>query len=305
MLSLLAVVSPSLAADKATEAPSGPGVITATFKAEESIKRVWAIHRLKTSLGIKPVLYAGKVDGNKVSFENLPVPAQFDLRFETDSGIIEGWNWRVPASDYEEEQPLSTESRETILKKMTGSGISGFADTVTVLDLQGNIEYAAVLSLHVRQSTLATSWGDVSDETVWYVRRDAWENPEEHTWTVSQETPYYNLWRERIKKDKWGKQAIVFARHVGGIVLDAKTPKSDLGMIVLPKVGAGIRAVNPDGSAIPPIQIKPAVPAKKAEPAPAGEGKSDPKKSDGKDAGETTKKAADVKTPDKQVQGKE
>ena len=59
---------------------------------------------------------------------------------------------------------------------------------------------------------------------------------------------------------------ITYARHLGGIQIkgdvDPKTGRcvADLGTLLIPKPLPGVNAVNPDGSAIPKVRIKPAAP---------------------------------------------
>src|SRR5262249_45108282 len=72
------------------------GTITAQLKTSEPIVKAWAILRDKTPDG----LYAKPIDATvadgKFTATNLPVPGRYDLRFQTASGTVEGWDANLP-----------------------------------------------------------------------------------------------------------------------------------------------------------------------------------------------------------------
>jgi hypothetical protein len=232
------------------------GSIKAQVQADEPIRKVWAVQRDATAGGTYNKPFEGKLEGDRVTIENLPVPGRFDLRFETDSGTIEGWDASVPASSYEEEQPLSEESREILFKKMRSDNASGFADDSVVLDIQGNIENVALLLHQLRTTTYITGAGPVSDTWIWRVDRWQWELSGDTTWVPWQERPSYALVREKLKPTDWPAKRMVYARHLGGIALTAERPDIDRGIIRVPKPAGGVYAVEPDGTRIKPIVLK-------------------------------------------------
>ena len=203
-------------------------------------------------------MYADPVDGKLVDGKyvfQVPVPGRFDLAFETAGGRFEGWDTAVARSDYEEEQPLSDESKKIILAKMGSETVSGFPDEAWVLDIQGNIQHAATLLYGLRTSTWTESMGDNDRQWISRVDRWEWESPDDDTWTTYKETPYYALHRQRIAK---GAQInITYARALGGIVLTPEKPNIDAGILKLPKITPGIHAMNPDGTLTEPIKVKP------------------------------------------------
>ena len=233
------------------------GSITATVKNEEPIQHVFAILRDYTKTGVYSTPMPGHLDGNKIVIDGLPAPGRFDLEFDTDSGRVIGWDAHVPASDYEQEQPLSQESRKIVMEKMSTDNVVGFPDQAVVLDVQGNIQNAAVLMTTLRNRTFIESAGANNSTWIWRVDRWQWHFPNETTWTPVQDHPYYALARERLKPEAYQAKCVLFARHLGGIYLTKDRPDFDAGIILVPKPQPGIHAINPDGSAIEPIVIKP------------------------------------------------
>ena len=231
------------------------GSIRATVKADQPIRKVWAIQREQTSLGTMAKPFDGAVLNGKLFVENVP-PGRYDLKFQFDQGTVEGWDANVPASDYVEEQPLSDEARQTILKKMSTETASAFDDEVIVLDLQGNIQNAAVLLKRLRRRPFVSA-GYREGEWVWRADRWQWEDPEERNWVPNQETPWYALIRERLFPKDYEARRITYARHLGGIEITEETPEVDLGDILVPQPKSGIHAINPDGTETKTIQIKP------------------------------------------------
>ena len=249
-----------------TSANAFGGVIRATLDANEPIKRVWAIQRrvgtLTTSkgkkhdIGIYANVHEGKVVGRKIVIDNLPVPGLYDLKIETGrGGIIVGWDSNVPESDYVKEQPLSKEAKQNILKKLGAEDFSAFPDRMWVLDIQGNIQNAAVLVMKLRMRPFA-GVAYKPGQWIWRVDRWQWEDPDEHTWVPYQERPFYALVRERLFERQLRAKRICFARHLGGIRLREKRPIVDLGVVKIPRLFPGVFAVNADGSLIRPTVLK-------------------------------------------------
>ena len=232
------------------------GTIRATIDSAEPILEAWVIARQDTDIGVESKPRRIELDGNDLVIEDLPAPGRYDLRFRTASGIIEGWDDQVPESDYVEEQPLSAESKLTILKKMEKMARRGFADEVIVLDIQGNIQNAAVLVTKLRRRPFVGGTYQPG-EWVWRVERWQWEYPEEDTWVPYQERPYYALVRKRLYKPQYEALHTSYARHLGGIVLTADAPDVRMGVLKIPRLKPGTRAVNADGSPTTPISIKP------------------------------------------------
>jgi len=238
-------------------AHTSAGTIRATIDTEEPIASAWIILRRDTNIGVEHQPKPIKITDNELVIEGLEVPGRYDLRFKTASGcVIEGWDDKVPESDYVDEQPLSKESKLTILKKMAKTSKRGFADKVVVLDIQGNIQSAAVLVTRLRTRPFVGG-AYKQGEWVWRVERWQWEFPEEDTWTPYQERPYYALVRKRLYKKDYEALKTTYARHLGGILLTEEQPEVKMGVLKIPHLKPGVRALNPNGSATRPISIKP------------------------------------------------
>ena len=247
-------------------APSAhAGSIRATLQAAEPVTRVWAIERragqLTTSTGkVHDVgMYGhprqGEVKDGAIVIEDLPVPGQYDLKLETASGVVVGWDSIVPESDYVGDPPLEDESRKAILAKLADEQFSKFSDRMWVLDIQGNIQNAALLVMKLR--TRPFVGGDYQPgEWVWRVERWQWENPDEHTWVPYQERPFYALVRQRLDRNQYQAKRAAYARHLGGIRLTKEHDAVDLGAVTVPRVDAGVYAVDPGGARIQPIVLK-------------------------------------------------
>ena len=232
------------------------GTIRATIDSVEPVLEAWVIVRKDTEIGVESKPRPIKLEGNELVIDGLEAPGRYDLRFRTASGIIEGWDDQVSESDYVEEQPLDAASKLTILKKMEKMAKRGFADEVVVLDIQGNIQNAAVLVTRLRTRPFVGG-GYKPGEWVWRVERWQWEYPEEDTWVPYQERPYYALVRKRLYKQQYAALRTTYARHLGGIVLTEDEPEAKMGVLKIPRLKPGTRAVNADGAPTAPISIKP------------------------------------------------
>ncbi len=233
------------------------GEIRARLDSDEPVLKAWAVHRLQTDEGFVSRSLPARVEDEMLVADDLPVPGRFDLRFQVKSGFLEGWDATVPESDYVEEQPLSEASRATILSKMSASSFTAYWDRVVILDIQGNIQNAAVLRAVLRTRPFVGG-GYRPGEWTWRVERWQWEDPMEHTWTTHQDRPYYALVRRRMFERDHRALRTTYARHLGGIALTSRRPRADLGPIRLPRPMPGTHAVNPDGSRVAPVLIKPA-----------------------------------------------
>jgi hypothetical protein len=241
------------------------GAIRATVADEAGVVAVWAIERQHTPTGVYHQQHAGSLAGRQLTITNLPLPGRYDLRVDFTNGYVEGWDATVPKSDYAEEQPLTEEAIRAIAKKMTSDQVTGFGDEALVLDIQGNVQNAAVLLLQVRHRPFVGG-GYQPGEWIWRVDRWQWEDPDEHTWVPFQERPYYALVRERLYEKDYRGKCVVFARHLGGIVLDKHKSEVDLGALQLPRPAPGIHAADPDGRPTRPIKLKAGLPAQGAAP---------------------------------------
>ena len=255
-----------LLAASAMSAPARAGSIRATIEADEPVKRVWAIERRPGQLtaskgkvhdvGMYGHPRQGTVKDGEIVIENLPVPGQYDLKIETTSGaIVVGWDSTVPESDYVGDPPLEEASRKAILQKLADEQFSAFSDRMWVLDIQGNIQNAAVLVMKLR--TRPFVGGNYQPgEWVWRVERWQWEDPDEHTWVPFQERPFYALVRQRLYENQYRAMRAAYARHLGGIRLTQERDAVDLGTVKVPRVGAGVYAIDPGGSRIPRVVLK-------------------------------------------------
>ncbi len=134
-----------------TSLSASAGTIRATIDSAEPVVHAWVIQRKDTNIGVENKPRSIRLAGKVLVVEGLPVPGRYDLRFKTASGcVVEGWDGHVPESDYVEEQPLDNESKLTILKKMAKIEKRHFADKVMVLDIQGNIQNAAIIVTKLR-----------------------------------------------------------------------------------------------------------------------------------------------------------
>ncbi len=247
-------------------APILAGSIRAAVDTKEPIKRVWAIERrarkLTTSkqkvhdIGMYTHSHEGKVVGKKIVVEKLPLPGRYDLKLETKSGgIICGWDANVPESDYVGDPPLEEKAKQKIFKKLSAEDFSAFSDQMWVLDIQGNIQNAAVLVMKLRTRPFVGG-GYKPGEWVWRIERWQWEDPDEHTWVPYQKRPFYALIRERLYEKQLRAKRIIFARHLGGIILTGERRSVELGTVKIPRSIPGVLTVNPDGSGIRPVMLK-------------------------------------------------
>ena len=242
------------------------GTIRVRLAGEETVRRAWAIQRqarhIRSSdgkshdVGMYGEPHEGTVDGKMLVFADLPVPGRYDLKIETATGgAMAGWDASVPESYYVGDPPLEEASKKTILAKVADEQFSAFADRMWVLDVQGNLQHAALLVMKLRMRPFVGG-GYQPGEWVFRIDRYHWENPDEQTWVPYQERPFYALVRERIRQKAYEAKRVTFARHLGGIALTDKTPEADLGTVRVVIPASGVMAVNPDGSPVRPVVLK-------------------------------------------------
>jgi hypothetical protein len=221
---LLALALPAVAA------PS-TGTITARVERAGQLTRVTAIDR-KTDKQ-----YAGTIDRatGKITISGLPLGAAYDCILEAGAAKREGVNLRVPASDYEEEQPLTKEDIETI--KKTARSLNQFENEVEVLAVSGNIQHAAVVLNKKRTTDFINSQ---PGEMIWRLELWHFEKPDE-TWIKVQDELAVVLYRQRLQKADFARKALTLDPALGGIELTAKKPRVDLGKIAIPPREPGIR----------------------------------------------------------------
>ncbi len=232
------------------------GSIRAVVSAPEAIRKVTAIDRKQTNDGVVTRSYDGKLDGDKLVIDGLPDEGNFDLHFEMESGVVEGWDTIVPPSNDEPPSPMTSEHKRQVLEKLEGVYRAGFPHEVTVLDIRGNAQNAAILTTSLRRGGVVST-SVAANEWIWRVDRHQYENPEDHTWTPYQEHAQFAMERRRLDEPRYAKLAILYDGRLGGIRLDAKRPAADLGKIQLTKPRPGIHAVNADGSPTRETVIKP------------------------------------------------
>ncbi|MFW6059176.1 MAG: hypothetical protein ACODAQ_03290 [Phycisphaeraceae bacterium] len=247
-----------------TEARAGE--IRATLETEARIEKVWAVQRkaetITTSKGREKDIgmygrpRAGRVEGDAIVIDGLETQGRYDLRFETaDGAIVQGWDANVPESDYVGDPPLEDADRQRILEKQASDQFTAFADRVRVLDMRGNIQNAVLLVEKVRWRPFVGG-GYKKGEWVWRVERWQWENPDEQTWVPYQERPYYALVRQRTDEAGYRAKRVVYARHLGGVVLTSEQPKQDIGVVHVPAPTPGVHAVDEGGEPIETVTLK-------------------------------------------------
>ena len=259
MLTAAAVVSTlaGQAHPQASAASPKVGVIEGVLKTEQDIEQAWLVHRHDTTDGVKfDQIELELDDDGAFRAANLRTTGFYAVKLRTSKGTIIGWDATVPPSDYVEEQPLSEESIDTIGTKLAGRLAGEFSDEVKLLDIQGNVQNAAVLITKLRRRPFVG--GDYKPgEWVWRVERWQFEDPYEDSWAPWQERPYYTRVRRRLTQSEYEELAIVYARHLGGIALTAEQPVRKLGTLKIPMPVPGIHACEPDGSLIEPTWLKP------------------------------------------------
>ncbi len=225
MIGLLFAVASSLA-----WADGGPGSITGRVEAPGEVAAIAAIDRAtdkKYSATIEPA--------GRFVIGGLPAAGTFDVLVDYKDGArLEGVNFKVPRSDYEEEQPLAPEDVDTIKGQV--KHLNKFEDEVDILAVSGNIQHAAVLVNKLRTRPFVNS---KPGEVVWRCELWRFERPEE-TWVKVQDELFLVLYRQRIPNAEYQKKSITFDASLGGLA-PAQDATMDLGLIKRPNAQSGIR----------------------------------------------------------------
>lgn len=236
--------------------PAGAAEIRAAVQGEHVIRRVWAVQRSETDVGVyDTATIAGKAGDGVLVVEGITKPGRYDIRIETDRGDVWGWDASFPPDDYEEPQPLTEESKRIIFEKLASQFATGFDDHAVVLDIQGNSQHATAL-INQRRVRPFTGGGYKPGEQVWRVTRWEFECPED-TWVPRVGRPYAAMFRHRLSVGEYDGRRMVFSRALGGIRIAATEDVVDLGTIVLPSINQGVAAVHPDGTPTAPVTLKP------------------------------------------------
>ncbi len=253
-----AVLACCLCAFTAVPAGADEGVIEAAIEADFAIEKVYAIERRSTPTGVEMHRTEGAIENGRLRIGNLKPGVIYDLRFETEEGVIEGWDAEnLPESNFVGNPPLEEEGEEEILDKIRNTARRSFFDEVEALDIEGNIQNAAVLLRQVRTRPFVGG-GYRRGERIHRVDRQQWEDPERRTWQPHRELPWFAIERLRLMPEEFEKLSRVYARHLGGIKVPEDEPTVDRGRLVLPKPEGGVYAVDPQNRRIDPIRLKPA-----------------------------------------------
>ncbi len=215
----------------ATTRAGDTGSISGTLLKPEPGVKVTAIDRATDKK------YPGKVDEKtgRFTLDGLPLNTTFDCVVDAGAARLEGVNLKVPRSDYEEEQPMTKEDVEALIK--TAKALNKFENVVEVLAVRGNIQHAAVLLHKVRTEPFINS---KPGEVVWRAELWHFEKPDE-TWIKVQDELFLVYYRERLPKSDFDKKAVTFDPALGGITLSAKQPEADVGKVEMPPKEPGIR----------------------------------------------------------------
>jgi hypothetical protein len=215
------------------------GSIQGSVDSKGSLKAAIAIDR---SSGKK---YPGRVDAaaGTFSISGLPLVKTYDCILDGANGRLEGINLKVPASDYEEEQPLVDEDIETIKEKVLS--LNKFEEQIDILAIEGNIQHAAVLVNKLRTKAFYNS---LPGEVVWRAELWHFERPEE-TWVKVQDELFIVLYRERLQHSAYKKKSILFDPALGGLTPTAEQSEISLKNIQLPDGEPGIRLRGKEAAA--------------------------------------------------------
>ena len=210
---------------------AGPGRITGTVDRPGDVTAVHALDRA----GDKK--YPGRFDARtgKFAVDGLPNGVAYDLVIDAGPARLEGANLKVPRSDYEEEQPLTAEDVAAI--KKIARDLNKFENEVEVLAVAGNAQHAAAV-LNKRRTK--DFYDAKPGQIVWRLELWHFDKPEEH-WIKSQEELGLVYYRERIQQADYDKKAITLDPGLGGLTPTENRPVVELGRVVLPSKGPGVR----------------------------------------------------------------
>jgi len=206
------------------------GTIRGKVKDSKIVKSIRLVNR-KTKKS-----YPAKFNQQNGRFEaaGLPLKSIYDCIIDYKFGRLEGINFQVKRSDYEEEQPLSKEDRKIIRRKVLG--LNKFTDQVKILAIEGNIQHAAILIHKLRTKPF---FGSKPGEVIWRAELWHFQRPEE-TWLKDLDELWIILYRERIQRSTFDKKSITFDPSLGGLSITAKRSTHDLGTVKTPSRKAGV-----------------------------------------------------------------
>jgi len=215
--------------------PGGIGVITGSVIRDAG--RVTAVAAVERKSGLKS---PGRIDAKtgRFTIDGLAVGVSYDLVLDFGPVRLEGVDFHVPRSDYEEEQPLSADDVKIIAEKVRG--MNQFENLVEIMAIEGNIQHAVILLNKLRTEAFYAS---KPGEVVWRAELWRFERPEE-TWVKVQDELFTILYRERLPLAEFKKKSVSFDPALGHIELTAKAPRRDIGPVQPPPGGPGIRLRN-------------------------------------------------------------
>jgi hypothetical protein len=208
-----------------------PGTITGRVDMPGEVTAISAIDRSNDKK------FPGKIDAKTGTFtiSGLPAGAKYDLILDVGTVRLEGVNFKVPHSDFEEEQPQTKEDREALDK--IARHLNKFENEIDVMAIVGNVQHAAVL-LNKRRTTAFINSNP--GEMVWRLELWHFEKPDD-TWIKVQDELAIVLYRQRLQKSEFAKKALTLDPALGGIEVSDKQPSVDVGKVELPGKEPGIR----------------------------------------------------------------
>jgi hypothetical protein len=208
------------------------GSIRGTVDNGDKVTAVTAIDRS----GETDKKYKGTVDAKTGKFrvDKLPVGKKYDIVIDAGAVRLEGVDLTVPASDFEEEMPLTKEDIKAVQK--ISRDLNKFENEIDIMTVRGNCQHAVAI-LNKRRTT--PFYESKPGEMIWRLEVWRFSKPEE-SWLKSQEELGLVLYRERLQKDVFAKKSLTLAPALGGVSVTEKAKHVDLGKVVLPDGKAGI-----------------------------------------------------------------
>jgi hypothetical protein len=209
------------------------GTITGTIVVPKGITAITAVNRADEV----DKKYKGTLDAKTGKFviEMLPLGAAYDVVIDVGMARLEGVNLKVPPSEFEEEQPLTTEDRAAITKVC--KLLNKFENEIEIMTITGNCQHAAVL-LNKKRTT--PFYESKPGEMIWRLELWHFDKPEDD-WIKSQEYLAILFYRERLQKTAFEKKSLTLDPALGGISLTAKAKTVNLGTVTLPEGKPGIK----------------------------------------------------------------
>jgi hypothetical protein len=208
------------------------GTITGAVDKPANVTKLTAVNRADDKR------FPGEINAKTGMFtiKDLPLGATYDLLFDIGGDVkLEGVNLNVPHSDYEVEQPMTKEDVEAITE--AAKSLNQFENNIEVMTILGNIQHAAVVLNKTRTTPFVNQ---APGEMIWRMEVWRFEKPDE-TWIKDQDDLFVVLHRERLQKADFDKKALTLDPALGGVSLSDKQANVELGKVVLPSKGRGIR----------------------------------------------------------------